>query len=121
MIRPYAYTKLRENFPKELEANPTWTVADLICWIMQEIATTSALIFQEYFVEEDYEKLRIRCVQTVDLLLRFAMVAEDSNISRRSNIHALLHVYDTALLYGTLVNVSCSPGEDIPWDNVVGY
>lgn len=112
MIKDLAYTQLREAFKEELILNPLWTISDLICWVMSELAITSAIIFKDSYSDEDYETLRIRLIQTVDLISRFASVSDKVDvIQKRSNIHALLHLIAAARMFGTLVNINCSPGE----------
>lgn len=111
MLKDLAYRQLKENFAEELKVHPDWSVSDLLCWIMSEIATTVNFSFKERFSTDDLEILRVKLIQLVDLVVRFATVSPNaSNIQNRSNIHAILHLYDCAVEFGTLVNICCSPG-----------
>ncbi|RPA83910.1 hypothetical protein BJ508DRAFT_304432 [Ascobolus immersus RN42] len=127
MIPAYAYEHLTKEFAKEL-FHLNFTVSDLVRlldvskfeWYLANIfsaphaqfAETTALVFKQGYTDSDLKTLRIRLIQMVDLMTRFAIVSKDvDKIEKRSNIHALMHLHDFALEYGTLINIDCSPGE----------
>lgn len=85
-----------------------------MCWVYEKYAILQYLAFQPMFSDQTAQIFREACIEFVSIYSRFVRIARKSEIDaylQRSIIHAILHLPDTRDLYGTLLAVDCSAGE----------